>query len=305
MIEREIDAELVKWEAIATGPEESADLPASGTLLVFSERGVLRAPGDLLAYYPRIVPPEVPPDERLIRAQEAEFQRRDLPAAITAYREAASSTGRTVRAVATAGLARCLHAQGRTDDALETYAELAMMSDALVDGVPAPFVAHRERHAILAARGSFVNAALEQERLASSLVARIVMVEKPVFEKFTYALKPGRYPSEVLARAGAVHAMWPRLRDSGSGRAIARDGDAGYAAVWRGVKADSRAVVAPVDVLMKQALESAARLGVTIALVDAAGKTIWGPEPAAADVALHPLDRIGLPIRLRLFLNEP
>ena len=223
-----------------------AGLPTSATLLIFGERGVFRAHGNRLAYYPLVVPPEVPPDERLIRAQEAEYQRRDLPAAIAAYRPAASSTGRTVRAVATAGLGRCLRAQGRTKDALEAYAELATMSDALVDGIPAPFVAHRERQAILSAQGDFVKASHEQERLAAALVARKVMIEKPVFEKFTHVLK-GRYTSELLARAGAVHEMWPRLRDSGAGRAIARDGDSAYAAVWRRIDAESRAVVAPVD----------------------------------------------------------
>ncbi|HXT71110.1 MAG TPA: hypothetical protein VN700_15210 [Vicinamibacterales bacterium] len=305
MIEGEIDAELRNWEAMAAGFEELGGLPASSTLLVYGRSGVIRVRGDRLAYYPLVLTPAVPADERLLRAQDAEFKQKDLNAAIAAYRDAATSTGRTVRAVATAGLGRCLRSQGKLDEALATYGELEAMPEAYVDGFPAPMVAYRERQNIFRQKGDLIRGAEEAERLAAALVARNLIVEKPAFEAMTPALKVGRFPLEPLERAVATYAMWPRMRDSASGRAMGRDGEAAYAAVWRPVEGDSRAIVAPVDVLMNRAQAAAATLSVTIALEDAMKIHFWGPRTTASEIATHSLDRIGLAVTLCLWIREP
>src|SRR5262245_25789330 len=96
--EREIDAELVRWAAMTAGPDNVGGLPLGGPLLLFESPGVARVKGDRLAYYPLVLASDVPADERLERAQATEFKQCDLDAAIAAYREAATSTGRTVRA---------------------------------------------------------------------------------------------------------------------------------------------------------------------------------------------------------------
>ena len=305
MIEREIEADLDKWETMIGAPEGLGGLPPGGTLIVFSREGVIKVRGERPAYYPLAVPAEVPPDERLLRAKDAEFTRKDLDAAIAAYREAAMSTGRTVRATATAGLGRCLRAQGKMADALAVYSELATMSEAVVDGVPAPVLAYHEREEIFVAMGDLTHGADEGDRLARYLAARDVIIEKPAFERFAEGLAPGRLPAEPLDRARALFEMWPRLRDMASGRAVARGGNSAYVAAWRAVDGDSHAVLAPVDVLMKRARDAADRLAVTIALEDATMATVWGPAPTNADHTSHSLDRIGLPVRLRLSFKEP
>jgi tetratricopeptide (TPR) repeat protein len=148
---------------MAAKDDNLGGLPPAGTLLVFDTNAVIAVRGESLAYYPAIAKPEVHADDRLIRAQAAE-RAGDLDKAIAGYRDAATSTARTPRAMATAGLGRTLRAKGNIREALAAYDELAQMDEARVDphGSPAPLVAYRERQAILLAFGD--SASAERER---------------------------------------------------------------------------------------------------------------------------------------------
>ena len=55
---------------------------------------------------------------------------------------------------------------------------------------------------------------------------------------------------------------------------------------------------------MKRALVTAGGVSVAIALEDAMNINVWGPKPGARS-ASHSLDRIGLPVTLRLWLTNP
>src|SRR6185436_470 len=103
LVTREIGAELDRWEAMAVRDDNLGALPPAGTLLVFDSDAVIAVRGELLAYYPAIAKSEVHSDDRLSGAQAAE-RAGDLDKAIAGYRDAATSTARTPRAIATDGL---------------------------------------------------------------------------------------------------------------------------------------------------------------------------------------------------------
>lgn len=304
MIEREIVVELERWEEMAAGPEDVGGLPTGGSRLVFNKLGVIRAAGAHLTFYPAVVPPQVPPDDRLVRARAMEDTGHPVEA-IALYREAATSTGRTVRATATWRLASLLEKLGQHAEALSAYAELTTMAEAMVEGSPAPLLGRRGRELVLRAMGDPASADRERALLAEDLIGRSWLIEKSVFDRFSSGIDPGRYPASAVHRSACVAAMWPAMQGAPSGRAIARDGDEAFASIWRTSGGDSRAVIAPVDVLMKQARIAAGRLSVEIALEDAAKNHLWGPRSTSAEVATHSLNRIGLPANLRIWLKGP
>ena len=305
MIVRAIDAEFQRWEGIASSGDELAGLPSDGTLLVFTPQGIASVRGERLAYYPAVTPPEFPPDDRLIQAEQAENARRDLNAALALYRDAASSTGRTVRAMATAGVGRCLRNLGRNTEALAAYADLATMVEATVDGAPAPLVAHAEREATFRSLGDAASADLERRSIAEALVARDRLIQKTAFDRFASALRPGEFPAPALARAEAVTTMWLEWKGMPSGRAIAGAREGASAAVWRRIGDQSHALVAPVDVLMAPARDVAGRLNVAISVEDAAGKTMWGTAPARTESITVPIPGTGESVKVRVALLRP
>jgi len=322
LVAREIGAELDRWEAMAARDDNLGSLPPAGTLLVFDTNAVIAVRGESLAYYPAIAKSEARADDRLIRAQAAE-RAGDLDKAIAEYRDAATSTARTPRALATAGLGRTLRAKGNRGDALVAYNELAQMDEARINtidghGYPAPLLAYRERQAIFLELGDTASAERERARMDLALRGRLYMIDRQTFEFFEPALGSEPYSKSLLARADAVSTeFWPRWRATPTGRALA--GRPGYAvaAVWRPSSAGSTsiAIVAPVDVLMEQALNVASRLSTTVALEDFEGRRIWSgggvqgtapisqaaPDEGSASVTLK---EIGLSARLRLWLSN-
>jgi len=308
LIAREIDAELDRWEAMAARDDNLGALPPAGTFLVFDSNAIIAVRGESLAYYPAIATPEVHTDDRLIRAQAAE-RAGDLDKAIAGYRDAATSTARTPRAIATMGLGRTLRAKGNAREALAAYDELAQMDEARINidghGQPAPLVAYRERRAIFLAQGDSAAAERERARIDSALRGRMYIIDRQAFEFFAPALGSEPYSPQLLARADAVTTdLWPRWRAAPAGRSLAARADHAVATVWRPSPAGSTftAIVAPVDVLMEQALNVASRLSTTLALEDSDGRRIWGETPPSEGSASVPLGDIGLSARLRLWL---
>jgi tetratricopeptide (TPR) repeat protein len=308
LVAREIGTEFDRWEAMAASEDNLGALPPAGTLLVFDPNAIIAARGEALAYYPAIARPEVRTDDRLTQAQAAE-RAGDLDKAIAGYRDAATSTARTSRALATAGLGRTLRAKGNTGEALAAYDELAQMDEARIniDGhdQPAPLVAYRERQSVFLALGDTASADRERARIDSALRGRMYLIDRQTFEFFEPALGSEPYSKPLLARADAVTAeFWPRWRSTPTGRALA--GRPGYsvATVWLPSRAASQAIVAPIDVLMEQALNVASRLSTTIALDDSDGRRIWGETPPDKGTASVTLKDIGLPVRLRLWLSR-
>ena len=301
LIAREIGPELERWEAMAARKDNA--LPAGGTVLVFDQNAVIDVRGEALPFCPAVAEPEVPVDDRLVKAQAAE-RAGDLDRAIAGYRDAATSTARTPRAIATAGLGRTLFAKGNTREALTAYEELEHMDEARIDNQPAPLIAYRERQAIFQAAGDSAASERERARLATALRARIYLIDRAAFDAFAPALSPEPYSRPMLMRAEVVATdLWPRWRAAPSGRAIAGRDNYTFATIWRPTPAGSVAVVAPVDVLMEQAKASASRLSTALALEDADGRHIWGETPPRRDSATVPLNNFGLAARLRLWMR--
>jgi tetratricopeptide (TPR) repeat protein len=308
LIAREIGSEFDRWEAMAAAQTGLAGLPAAGTMLSFSPDAVIAVRGESLAYYPAVAKSEVYTDDRFLRARAAE-QAGDFDAAIAGYRDAATSTARTPRALATAALGRTLRAKGNIPEALAAYEELAQMDEARIDpgGHPAPLVAYRERQAIFLALGDSASAERERARIDLALRARMYLIDRPTFEFFEPALGAEPYSRPLLARAEAVATeFWPRWQASPAGRALAGKPDYAVATVWRSSSAGplSTAIVAPIDVLMEQASNVASRLSTTVALEDPNGRHIWGktrPDQGTASVTLKDT---GLSARLLLWLTR-
>lgn len=298
LIAREIDAELSRWEAAAS-PVEASPLPPLSTRLEFGPAGVIRASGELLAYYPVVPSKDVPDDERLRRGQRAEFEQRDLDAAIAAYQEAASSTGQTVRAVALAGLGRCLRTRKKLREALEAYGELTKVEGGRITGFPAPLVASRERQAIFQAMGDVASAERERVNITGDLLARKYIIDRPTFDAFAPALASGEYPADAVARAEAIVEFWTQFLAARTGRTAGGS----FAAVWRGTAESTVAIVAPIDVLMAPSLASARRLSTDVALERPDGQLLWR---ANADGQSHAIGVpvVGLPFILRLSTTD-
>ena len=303
LIAREVGPELDRWDAIAATGDTSGALPAAGTLLVFDD-AVIAVRGEPLAYYPALAKPEVHSDDRLVKAQAAE-RAGDLDAAIAGYRDAATSTARTPRAIATAGLGRTLRAKGLLRESLTVYDELAQMAEARVDNHPAPLVACRERQAIFLALGDSDASARERARIDSALRARTYLIDRQTFDAFAPAFSPEPYSPPLLARAEVVATrLWPRWRATPSGRLVAGIPGQAFASIWRPSPAGSVAIVAPIDVLMAHPLAVASRLSTSVALEDADGRHIWGETPPRGDTATVPLESVGLSVRLRLWISS-
>jgi len=304
LIARAIGPELDRWEAMAGSQDNLGGLPSGGTLLVAGTDAVTAVRGESLAYYPAVPKSEGRADDRLVRAQIAE-RAGDLDTAIAGYRDAATSTARTPRALATAGLGRTLRAKGNTRDALAAYDELAQMVEARIEGDPAPLVAHRERQAIFLALGDSASAERERARIESALRGRMYLIDRQTFDSFAPSLGSDPYPKALLARADAVTTeLWPRWQASPSVRALSGRPDHAFATIWRPSPAGTVAIVAPIDVLMEQAVALASRLSAAVALEDSSGRLIWGKPPADAGSAAVTLGDIGLSARLRLWLTR-
>lgn len=299
LILRELDAELERWEGHAAVEDRRDALPPMATRLEFTAQGVTAVRGERLPYYPAVVPVEVPPDDRLIRAQQAEFDKADFAAAIAGYTEAAGSTGRTVRATALAALGRCLRQQGRIREAFAAYDELAGIDDAWLGVVPAKLVAHRERQALYTSLGDAASAERERASIAADLLARRYIIDRPTYDGFAQALSSDRPPATVLARAEAVIGLWPRMQNT-SGRTVSGAGETAFAVVWRSAEGRSAAVVAAVSVLMTSSAAIANQLATSIAVEQPDGQVVWTEAAPGEPTAVLPLQIIGLPLTLRV-----
>jgi hypothetical protein len=304
LIAREVGSELDRWDAMAARGDTLGALPPAGTLLVFDADAVISVRGEPLAYYPALAKSEVQADDRLMKAQAAE-RAGDLDAAIAGYRDAATSTARTPRAIATAGLGRTLRAKGNLRESLTAYDELAQMAEARIDNQPAPLVAYRERQTIFQALGDTGASERERARIDSALRARTYLIDRPTFDAFAPALSAEPYSQPLLARADVVATrLWPRWRAIPSGRLVAGIPSQAFASIWRPSPAGSVAIVAPVGVLMERPLAVASRLSTMVALEDADGRHIWGETPPRGDTATVPLHNVGLTARLRLWISN-
>ena len=251
LLVREVDRTLEQWEAAAasalksTRPEAAAPAPAGTTLLVLSPAGLVRAEGVRLPYYPATAAPPVVRSAALAAAQDAEFRERDFARAGASYRELARARDPETRAVALAGLARCLRQQGKVRDARGAYDELALLGPATVAGSPAPLVADFAQMNLYKEVGQADAAAREASSIAAALEEGRFQLDRATFDYFAGAAGfPGTAQSRAastLATAEAAIELWEAWQRQPQGRAATTGRSAPVAAVWQHVSSGGAA----------------------------------------------------------------
>lgn len=272
LLSHELDQALASWEQLlpAEGRVNAVPLPPGAALLIFDSRGVLRRSGAPVLYYP--VPPATPPSsDELASAEKQEYLRGDPIQASASYRRVAASSDRRLRAAALVGLARCLRRQGRIQDALAVYAELAGLGGTPAAGDPAELLAHRERADLLASTGDQQGSRRESGLVAAALFEARFPLTQASFDFYRASAPVPRSPAAGLAQA--VDALWPLWQRQPFGRTAWAGEGSNFVAVWQSTPPLSRAMVAPVDSLLAPLTPLLRNLQVSLALGDQANGT--------------------------------
>jgi signal transduction histidine kinase len=176
----------------------------------------------------------------LARAEAAEFQRRDLPAAEAEYQRAASTARLDIRAAALVGLARVRRLQKNFAGALDAYSALGQLGTVVVAGQPAALVAHQGRCKTFEIAGDVDRLRVEVGRLGQALESGRLPIDRATFALYCDLLArwQGSPPSsESIARTEAVIDLWQLWRRGDlvprGRRALLRD-SVPLLAVWTG-----------------------------------------------------------------------
>jgi two-component system phosphate regulon sensor histidine kinase PhoR len=150
--------------------------------------------------------------------ESAEFRAQDPVAAAAMYKRLATSRDRSVRAAALLRLGRAQRKSKRTDLAAETYAEMAALDEASVNGLPAPLVARAARVSLWQETGDTSALRREAMELHDALHAPRWQVRQAAFEFYdgelsrALALPPAPHGdaalSARLAIAEASASLW-------------------------------------------------------------------------------------------------
>jgi signal transduction histidine kinase len=307
---RELDRGLAGWESIAAaalapGIRPATRPPGGTALLLLDGRGVMRADGVRLPYYPALSGRE--PDHRQVfaAAHAAEFLKRDFVVAAAAYQALSTSADRPIRAAALLGLARCLKATGQTAEALHTLTRLEALADTTVAGAPAEFVAHRENLVIFQAANDRDKAQQERDWLSLALSEGRLTIDRATYDEFsaTLGLAPAPTPS-MLALSEAAADLSPDWQRRPDGRAVVTRDTRPIISVWRREGEATAVVIGPMEVVASALVPMASDLHVTFGLDDPGGALVWGTPPADRPVGTHSLREAGLPWTMRVSAVE-
>jgi signal transduction histidine kinase/tetratricopeptide (TPR) repeat protein len=283
-------------------PSRTFDPGAGDAVLVAfsSESARVDPPGGLL-YDPsgessRPATPE-PQRRAFLAGERYEFQAKDYAAAAREFERLAQSRDPAVRAGAYVRLARNLRKAGHAEQALATYARLAELDDARLDGVPAGLVARRARCSLLADLGRTRELQREAAALQADLVRGRWRLSRPVFELHVGQLaswldtttggEDGR--QALSATAEWLWREWQEARTSG--RRVPETST--HAAHGRTVtvlaraEGDAlRALLAGPESVRERWIEPVSRTlethRVALCLRDGSGDVVLGVEPSAA-----------------------
>ena len=159
-----MERRLAELDSALDAPPSGARLPDGAILFVAGPDSFELHGSRRLLFYPESAAPQAPAadarlaaaaTEALRTAELLEFQRNDPQAAAALYRNAARTDDPAARAAALVRLGRSLRKAGRTDEALDAYAELTTLGSTPVSGsgLPAELVAREGRCSALAETG--------------------------------------------------------------------------------------------------------------------------------------------------------
>jgi signal transduction histidine kinase len=289
---------------------ESRALPSGAVGVVCDAAGVLQYRSAGLVFLPSPPSPKEPPSDLFAAAENYEYRESDLERAAATYRGFLRHRDPKVRAAALMRLARCLRKQQRFGEALAVYRKLAELGGVPVAGSPAELVARRERITLMKLAGDERAASGESALLASVLWGAKYPVDQATFDFLSESVPaPPTAVKKALAAAEAIKAVWERGQkkpDEESGRMALTTGGIPLAAVWESSPAFRAVIVAPVDVLVRPVLASAANLRVSLRLESPDGGLSWGEAglDKSAEAVKHPQET-GLPWIVRVASGDP
>jgi signal transduction histidine kinase len=280
--------------------------PGDAVVVVFSGESVrVDPPGELL-YDPSgdASRPGTPGSEQrvFLPGERYEFQAKDYAAAAREFERLAQSRDPAVRAGAYVRLARNLRKAGDVEQALATYARLAQLDDARLDGVPAGLVARRARCSVLAGLGRTSELRREAAALQADLLRGRWRLTRPVFELHAGELASWLGPTTAgddgrHALSATAEWLWKQWQDARRSGSVVPETST-HAAHGRTVTVLARAeaetlsaLLAGPDYVREQWIEPVSRAlethRVAVCLRDGSGDVVLGAAPRPGSPRTH------------------
>ncbi|MFO7692954.1 MAG: HAMP domain-containing sensor histidine kinase [Vicinamibacterales bacterium] len=289
-----LERSLAELEKVLAIPPRDGKLPY-GTFLILADATSVELSGiPRLLFYPEVDTAPARVNDALSTAERIEFQQNAPLAAAALYREVAQSKNLAVRAAALLRLGRSLRRAGRTDEALNAYAELATLDSMPELNLPAALVAREARCTALAEAGRNDELKSEAGALLRDLENGRWRLSRTAYEFRASearrwigngALPPP--PAEALALSATVSNLvdeWRARPGPSNGRRVVFVDSQAVLAVWRGTPTRLSAALAGVEYLRAVWNEAVPdRTRTRLALTDAEGQTIFGAPPGPAE----------------------
>ncbi len=302
----------------------ATDLEDGAMFAVLDGDGVDAFPRDRLLYYPSLRAAAEPPPTVFARGESLEFRRRDYPGAIRAYRTLAQSADSATRAGGLLRLGRVLRKANQHESALSVYADLAQMGRLLVSGLPAGLIGGYGRLEVLHQLGREEELQEEASGFRSALAAGEWPITRATYEFYTADLERLLPPGGQIASApdrysfglaDGVESLWQMGNlavqgDRRDGRRTVFAREQSALLVWRGGPERLVAFVASDEFLesvwLGEFTQTLAQQGMTLALSDAAGNTVFAPfDGDATHEIIRVAAQTGLPWNLHVASVDP
>jgi signal transduction histidine kinase len=274
--------------ALAIRPGDDA------VLLTLRRDGIDASPADRLLYRPALPASSAEPVAEFDQGELLELQTRDYRAAAASYRALATSRSTTLRAGALLRLGRTLRKMNRADEALAAYADLSLIRDVTVSGLPVDLVARRARCALLEETGRTTELHDEARALHTDLMAARWPLDRGTFLAYSEQVRgwagvdqSGELGREALSAAAEwIWQQWidaPRNGLQSAGRRARQFGGTNITFVWQPLGEQLAVLVAGPAFQQREwfdALRSSADApGLQIALADDTGQSALGTVP--------------------------
>jgi signal transduction histidine kinase len=264
-------------------------------LVTLRPGGVEVYPRSRLLYVPVIAAGPAEPVTAFEAGEAIEFRSKDYDKAAAVYRALASSPSPAQRAGALLRLARTLRKAGRADEALRVYADLALIPDARLSGVPADLVARRARGALLQELGRGAELAAEARALQADLVAARWPIDRGTFLAYSGAVTQWLGAEQPIAAerdalSAATEWIWRQRTESDrgefhtAGRRSLRFAGVAVTILWQSSGDRLVALVAGPRYQQREWFDAPRSAldarGLRVALSDAGGQAVLGTLPA-------------------------
>jgi signal transduction histidine kinase len=307
----EADEKLTAFHAAPAAPVPS--LWTGATLISLAETGLLASAGTHLLFQPAASSPPTADPAAFAAADELEFRKHDLAAALHVVHELAGSADPRIRGEALVRVARIEKKLGDLPKAIDAYTDLGKLGSLRVSGSPAGLAAIQGRALLFEAGGRTAELHQEAAILSRELAAGRWPLTSAEFEfsdrqarEWLGPVAPGAPDANRLALAGAAEQIWKEWRNGekteGRDRRIVRMDGRSILALTRSSAGRLSAML-----LSPQTLDAAwvRPKGVRFALTDADGLPVLGdPKASLNQQSLRPASATQLPWTLHAIGGE-